>query len=153
MFRSTPPLLLLLLAGCASAGGGAAAPALEATTFAPALEVELATMAATPGGVRYRDVEAGIGAEARRGDEVTVHYQGWLPDGRRFESTAGGAPVTFRLGGRQVIRGWEEGIVGMRAGGRRRLVVPPRLGYGARAVGPVPANSVLVFEIDLVTVR
>jgi peptidylprolyl isomerase len=151
--RHVVPVLLaaILATGCASAGGSA--PAVEATVFAPELGVDPATMAGTPGGVRWRDVEAGVGAEARRGSEVTVHYQGWLPDGRRFESTAGGAPVTFRLGEGRVIRGWEEGIVGMKAGGRRRLVVPPRLGYGARAVGPVPPNSVLVFEIDLVTVR
>ena len=89
-----------------------------------------------------------------RGREVTVHYTGWLPDGTRFDTSAGGQPVTFRLGAGTAIRGWEEGLVGLRPGGRRQLVVPPRLAYGRRGLaGKVPPDATLVFLIEMVGVR
>ena len=145
-------LALLLLTACAS-GGSAAAPT-AAVAFAPALEVDTAAMRRLPSGLLVRDLDGGTGSAAARGREVTVHYTGWLPDGTRFDTSAGGQPVTFRLGAGTAIRGWEEGLVGLRPGGRRQLVVPPRLAYGRRGLaGKVPPDATLVFLIEMVGVR
>lgn len=117
---------------------------------APALGVDLASMHRR-GGVWWKDLARGSGPTARDGYTLAIHYTGWLADGTRFESSRDdGAPVRFRMGDRQVIRGWEEGIRGMRAGGRRQLVIPARLGYGGRGVpGRVPPDATLVFEVEL----
>ena len=105
-------------------------------------------------GYEKRDLIAGEGAVAAAGDEVTVHYVGTLSDGKVFDSSRDrGEPFTFTLGGRQVIRGWDEGVVGMRVGGTRRLTIAPDYGYGDRAVGPIPPNSVLIFEVELLGVE
>jgi FKBP-type peptidyl-prolyl cis-trans isomerase FkpA len=97
---------------------------------------------------------AGTGAIAKTGDRVSVHYTGWLEDGTRFDSSRERQqPFQFVLGAGSVIRGWDEGVQGMRVGGRRRLLIPPELGYGAREVGGViPANSTLVFEVELLSI-
>jgi FKBP-type peptidyl-prolyl cis-trans isomerase FkpA len=151
-----PAALLLTLAACASGAaspGGAPGP-VETTAFAPALAVDLAAMTRTPSGLFVRDLRVGDGRAAERGTQALVRYTGWLPDGTPVDSTrAAEPPVAFRLGAREVVRGWDEGVLGMRVGGRRQLVIPPRLGYGPRAVGAVPPNAVLVFTIDLVGVR
>jgi hypothetical protein len=109
----------------------------------------------TPSGLKYKDETVGTGAEARSGNQVSVHYTGWLEDGTKFDSSRDrGQPFEFALGAGSVIRGWDEGVQGMRVGGRRRLLIPPELGYGGRAVGGViPANSTLVFEVELLGVR
>jgi FKBP-type peptidyl-prolyl cis-trans isomerase len=109
----------------------------------------------TPSGLQYTDEAVGNGKEAAAGDRVSVHYTGWLQDGTKFDSSRDrGQPFEFKLGEGRVIRGWEEGVAGMREGGRRRLVIPPELGYGARAVGGViPANATLVFDVELLGVR
>lgn len=106
------------------------------------------------------DIQAGAGAEAANGNSVTVNYTGWLYDGSKpdqkgtqFDSSVGRGPFTFRLGGGQVIQGWDQGVAGMKVGGRRRLVIPPGLGYGSRANGPIPANSTLVFDVELLDVK
>lgn len=108
------------------------------------------------------DTHAGTGAEARPGDEVTVHYTGWLYDehapdrrGRRFDSSRErGQPFSFVLGAGRVIRGWDEGVAGMRVGGRRTLLIPADLAYGRRGAGRViPPNASLVFEVELLGVR
>lgn len=106
------------------------------------------------------DLRIGAGAEATSGKSVTVHYTGWLyavnqPDGKgaQFDSSAARGPFPFVLGAGGVIRGWDQGVVGMRVGGLRRLVIPPDLGYGNQTVGPIPANSTLVFDIELLTVQ
>jgi FKBP-type peptidyl-prolyl cis-trans isomerase FkpA len=108
------------------------------------------------------DVVAGAGAEAVAGRPVSVHYTGWLhdsakPDGRgkKFDSSVDrGDPFQFQLGRGQVIRGWDEGVAGMKVGGKRTLIIPPEMGYGARgAGGAIPPNATLVFDVELLSVR
>jgi FKBP-type peptidyl-prolyl cis-trans isomerase len=104
-----------------------------------------------PSNLVIEDLVVGTGATAATGDTVSVHYVGTLTNGQRFDSSYDrGQPFTFRLGARQVIAGWEQGIPGMRVGGKRRLTIPPSLAYGSQANGPIPANSTLIFEVDLV---
>ena len=106
---------------------------------------------ATESGLQYLDLQAGDGPEAQRGDNVRVHYTGWLEDGTIFDSSRRkGQPFAFPLGRGKVIRGWDEGVVGMQIGGKRKLVIPPQLGYGKRGAGGViPPNAILTFEIEL----
>ncbi len=103
--------------------------------------------------LQKEDLVLGTGEEAVRGRTVDVHYTGYLTDGRRFDSTAGKEPFSFRLGAGKVIRGWDEGVVGMKVGGKRKLTVPPDLGYGERGMGGIPPRATLLFEIELVAVR
>jgi peptidylprolyl isomerase len=107
-----------------------------------------------PSGLQYADIAIGNGATPADGQVVVVHFTGWLDDGTRFDSTrVRGKPFGFPLGSGQVIQGWDEGVRGMRAGGKRRLIVPPALGYGERGVPPVvPPNARLVFDIELIRV-
>lgn len=106
-----------------------------------------------PGSLVIEDLVVGTGQTAAAGNTVTVHYVGRLLNGTQFDSSYdAGRPFTFRLGAGQVIQGWDQGVPGMRVGGRRRLTIPPSLGYGDRAQGPIPANSTLVFEIELLGV-
>lgn len=107
---------------------------------------------APAGQVAYQDSAAGQGAAAAPGDTVTIAYTGRLQDGTVFDSSVGRAPITFTLGTGQVIPGFEQGVVGMQPGGKRLVIIPPSLGYGAQAYGPIPANSTLMFEIELVSV-
>lgn len=106
-------------------------------------------------GLSYTDLTTGTGTEAVAGKGVQVHYTGWLEDGTKFDSSLDhGAPFTFELGSGQVISGWDEGVAGMKVGGKRRLVIPPDLGYGARGAGGViPPNATLVFEVELLAVH
>lgn len=129
--------------------------AAQETAFAPALGVNLAEMQRTGRGVHVRDLTLGEGLSVGTGFTVTIHYTGWLPDGTQFEtSRLDNQAVTFRLGDGTVIRGWEEGLRGMRPGGVRQLVVPARMAYGNRGLPPViPPNTTLVFEILLVSTR
>ncbi|MBX4189292.1 FKBP-type peptidyl-prolyl cis-trans isomerase [Candidatus Parcubacteria bacterium] len=107
----------------------------------------------TASGVAVTDIAVGNGAVAGPGDTVSVHYVGTLPDGKVFDSSLDrGQPFTFLLGAGQVIRGWDEGVAGMKVGGKRKLVISPDYGYGSRAVGPIPANSTLIFTVDLLNV-
>lgn len=153
MHRVLVVLCVLVAAGCAAAAEpGAISP--ESIAFAPALQVDLAAMERTSTGVYYRDLVVGHGPPVRRGYRVAVHFTGFLPDGTQFEQMAAPVPpVEFELGAGTVIRGWESGMVGMRVGGQRQLVVPAAQGYGSRAVGRVPANATLVFVIKLVSAR
>jgi len=100
------------------------------------------------------DLVVGSGAEAVAGKKVTVHYTGTLTDGSKFDSSLDrGQPFAFPLGGGRVIKGWDEGVAGMKVGGKRKLVIPPEMGYGARGFPPViPPNSTLVFEVELLGV-
>lgn len=103
--------------------------------------------------VIIEDIVVGTGPEVKNGSKVTVHYRGWLTNGQVFDESYGrGEPFSFTPGQRRVITGWEEGTLGMQVGGKRRLVVPPVAGYGSSPVGTIPANSVLVFDIELLEV-
>ena len=115
---------------------------------------QTADLTDTGTGLRYAELAAGDGAEATSGRSVTVHYTGWLTDGRKFDSSRDrGSPFTFKLGAGQVIKGWDQGVAGMKVGGRRRLEIPPELGYGARGTGPIPGNATLVFAVELLGVN
>lgn len=105
-------------------------------------------------GFKSEDVVVGTGATAETGDTITAHYVGHLPDGRIFDSSLDrNQPISFTLGTGQVIRGWDEGLVGMKVGGKRILTISPEYGYGNRAVGAIPANSTLIFEVELLGVQ
>jgi FKBP-type peptidyl-prolyl cis-trans isomerase len=109
----------------------------------------------TPSGLKYADTKVGAGAEAKAGQTAVVHYTGWLTDGKKFDSSKDrGQPFTFPLGGGRVIKGWDEGVQGMKVGGTRKLTIPASLGYGAQGAGGViPPNATLVFEVDLLELR
>jgi FKBP-type peptidyl-prolyl cis-trans isomerase len=100
------------------------------------------------------EVAVGSGREARMGDTVDVHYTGWLEAGRQFDSSRGGEPFSFELGAGEVIKGWDQGVAGMKVGGRRRLSIPPELAYGSRGFpGVIPPQATLIFEVELLGVR
>ncbi|WP_026224966.1 FKBP-type peptidyl-prolyl cis-trans isomerase [Methyloversatilis thermotolerans] len=107
----------------------------------------------TESGLIIEDTTPGTGNEAAAGQVVSVHYTGWLTDGRKFDSSKDrNQPFSFQLGAGQVIRGWDEGVAGMKEGGVRKLTIPPQLGYGARGAGGViPPNATLVFEVELLS--
>jgi FKBP-type peptidyl-prolyl cis-trans isomerase FkpA len=107
-----------------------------------------------PAGLVIEELAVGTGAIAAAGKQVTVHYTGWLTSGKKFDSSKDrNDPFVFHLGAGQVIRGWDQGVQGMQVGGRRKLTIPPDLGYGARGAGGViPPNATLVFEVELLGV-
>ena len=109
----------------------------------------------TASGLKYKDEVVGTGAVAKPGDNVSVQYTGWLPDKTKFDSSYDrGVPFQFTLGQGQVIKGWDEGVAGMRVGGKRLLFIPPQLAYGDSGVpGVIPPNSTLTFEVELVGVN
>lgn len=104
--------------------------------------------------LQIEELEVGSGAEAVSGQPVQVHYTGWLTDGTKFDSSLDrGQPFSFPLGGGRVIAGWDQGVAGMKVGGKRRLTIPPHLGYGdGGAAGVIPPNATLVFEVELLGV-
>mgnify|MGYP001563308694 FL=1 len=111
----------------------------------------------TKSGLKYNDIVLGTGSEATSGMEVVMHYTGWLSDngakGKKFDSSVDrNDPFVFTLGIGQVIKGWDEGVAGMKAGGKRTLVIAPELGYGSRDVGNglIPANSTLIFDVEFI---
>lgn len=109
----------------------------------------------TPSGLIYEDIIVGTGATATAGHTVVVNYTGWLTNGTKFDSSKDrNEPFEFRLGAGQVIRGWDEGVAGMKEGGERKLTIPAELGYGARGAGGViPPNAVLIFDVELIKVK
>lgn len=110
----------------------------------------------TASGLKYWEVKVGTGTTAEKGKTVKVHYTGWLTNGKKFDSSVDrGEPFEFRLGAGQVIKGWDEGVAGMKVGGRRRLEIPPDLAYGSRGVGGglIPPNSTLLFDVELLGVK
>jgi len=110
----------------------------------------------TADGLEYWDIKVGTGATAQSGQKVKVHYTGWLTNGKKFDSSVdhGGEPFVFQLGAGQVIKGWDEGVAGMKVGGKRQLRIPPELGYGQRGYPPIiPSNSTLVFDVQLLGVE
>jgi FKBP-type peptidyl-prolyl cis-trans isomerase FkpA len=108
-----------------------------------------------PSGLKYQDVKVGTGAEAKSGDRVSVHYTGRLASNKKvFDSSEGKDPHVFTLGRREVIKGWDEGIAGMKVGGKRKLLIPAKLGYGTRGAGDdIPPNADLEFDTELVKVQ
>ncbi|HEY6973783.1 MAG TPA: FKBP-type peptidyl-prolyl cis-trans isomerase [Nitrospiraceae bacterium] len=108
----------------------------------------------TSSGLTYRDEVVGTGEVAVAGKTATVHYTGWLENGKQFDSSVDrGQPFSFRLGAGQVIRGWDEGVEGMKVGGKRRLTIPANLGYGARGAGGIiPPHATLIFDVELLGV-
>jgi len=112
-----------------------------------------AAVVTTESGLQIVELALGDGPPPRRGQTVVVHYTGWLTDGTQFDSSRKRDAFRFPLGVGRVIEGWDEGVAGMRVGGKRRLIVPPQLAYGERAIGPIPANSTLVFEVELLGVE
>lgn len=149
-------LALIFLAGCGlvNVPPEPTAPAIvePAGGFTSVAQDQIVT---TPSGLQYVDLVTGDGEEATDGSNVSVHYTGWLQsNGEKFDSSLDrGTPFDFQIGANTVIQGWEEGVQGMRVGGKRQLIIPPELGYGSRDVGPIPANSVLIFEVELLDVQ
>jgi FKBP-type peptidyl-prolyl cis-trans isomerase len=163
-------LVLIALAGCQEKSsttqgksGGATATAQTQVTTPPAestgagmsgTQAGAAAEVTTPSGLKYQDLVLGDGTVAEAGKQVSVHYTGWLTDNTKFDSSVDrGQPFDFILGQGQVIRGWDEGVRGMRVHGKRRLTIPADLGYGPRGQGPIPPNSTLIFEVELLDVK
>ena len=144
-------LVLLAVPALAARQPGRKALAAQASPT-PAMTREVVK----PSGLRYIDQKVGDGAEAGPGKTVEVLYTGWLEGGQRFDASLDpNHPFTFRIGIDEVIQGWHEGITGMKAGGRRRLIVPPELGYGRQGAGGgvIPGNATLIYEVELIAVR
>jgi FKBP-type peptidyl-prolyl cis-trans isomerase len=118
-------------------------------------EKETTAPTVTASGLQIIDIKIGTGDEAQKGQTVSVHYTGWLADGTKFDSSLDrGQPLSFILGGGQMIPGFDEGVVGMKVGGERRLIIPPDLAYGAQGRPPkIPANAELTFDIQLVSAK
>ncbi|MBY0525821.1 MAG: FKBP-type peptidyl-prolyl cis-trans isomerase [Gemmataceae bacterium] len=110
----------------------------------------------TNSGLKYQDLKAGTGGTAKAGDVVEVHYTGWLKkDGKKFDSSLDrGEPLSFKLGAGRVIKGWDEGVAGMKEGGKRKLIIPSELAYGKRGFGDViPPDAELIFEVELLKIK
>lgn len=109
----------------------------------------------TASGLKYVDLKVGKGKSPKSGQMVTVHYTGWLTNGKKFDSSVDrGKPFTFKIGVHQVIKGWDEGVMSMKVGGKRKLTIPPELGYGTRGAGHViPPNATLIFDVELLSVQ
>ncbi len=119
------------------------------------LSLQSGELATTATGLQYQDLVVGSGLEAKTGDTVSVHYTGWLEDGTKFDSSLDrNQPFEFTLGLGKVIKGWDEGVAGMRTGGKRKLIIPPDLGYGSSGAGGViPPNATLIFEVELLEIK
>ena len=117
-------------------------------------QAKTAAMEKTPSGLAYADMRVGTGQQPTAGKPVKVHYTGWLENGTKFDSSVDRKePFVFIIGVGQVVPGWDEGVMTMRVGGKRKLVIPPQLGYGARGAGGViPPNATLIFEVELLDV-
>lgn len=109
----------------------------------------------TQSGLKYQDLKEGTGAAAKAGDTVEVHYTGWLTNGKKFDSSVDRKePFSFKLGAGRVIKGWDEGVAGIKEGGKRKLMIPPELGYGKRGAGDdIPPDAELIFEVELLKIK
>jgi len=147
-----PLVLGLLLSFAITTEASPAAPNTKKENIKMAQAAQEVT---TPTGLKYTDEVVGNGPSPRSGQTVVVHYTGWLTNGTKFDSSLDrGQPFTFPLGQGQVIKGWDEGVASMKVGGKRKLVIPPDLGYGSRGAGGViPPNATLVFEVQLLGVQ
>jgi FKBP-type peptidyl-prolyl cis-trans isomerase FkpA len=143
-------VVLLGMGGCKCSGEKKDAATTTTATPAPSAEP-----AAAASELKFEDIKVGEGAVAEAGKQVVVHYTGTLTDGTKFDSSLDrNDPFTFSLGAGQVIKGWDEGVKGMKVGGKRKLTIPPQLGYGeAGAGGVIPPNATLIFEVELLDVK
>jgi FKBP-type peptidyl-prolyl cis-trans isomerase FkpA len=148
-------LLLVLLTASLGCGGETRKGDSSVVTFNPSLGVDTGAMTKTPSGLRYQELAKGEGAEATAGRTASVHYTGWLTNGEKFDSSRDrNEPFGFTVGAGQVIAGWDEGVAGMKVGGRRKLVIPASLGYGTAGAPPdIPPGATLVFDVELLDVR
>ena len=150
--HTTASITVLILTAAFALGQTAATkstPAARPNTNAPTKVTGDGVKTAS--GLQYWDIKVGTGTEAKAGDHVKVHYTGWLTSGKKFDSSVGGAPFEFTIGKGDVIKGWEEGVTGMKIGGKRQLRIPPDLAYGQRGYpGAIPPNATLVFDIQLI---
>src|SRR5215217_3563833 len=148
--------VIAIAASAACVGGESLAPeaTVEETTFASSLGVNLSASTRTASGAYYRDITVGPGAVIVAGDSVFVRYTGFLSNGTQIDSNvAATLPLGFRFGVGGVIKGFDEGLTGVRVGGKRQILVPPSLGYGPYDYGVIPGNSVLVFNIEVVSTK
>ena len=130
------------------------ADATQANASALGDPLEAETSQLTPSGLRITDIKIGDGPEATAGQTVSVNYRGTLENGKEFDSSYERGPFSFPLGAGRVIKGWDEGVAGMKVGGKRKLVIPPELGYGSRGAGGViPGNATLIFEVELLGIN
>lgn len=149
MFRGSIFLFVFVLASAVMFAQGGDKPDTSSPTKVTGAPKETAS------GVKYWDIRVGTGAVATMGKTATVHYTGWLENGKKFDSSVDrGEPYSFTLGEHRVILGWEEGVAGMKVGGKRQLKIPPGAGYGGRGYPPViPPNSTLIFDVELLKVQ
>jgi FKBP-type peptidyl-prolyl cis-trans isomerase FkpA len=154
LVRATALSFLLGLATACSDSTDPGTPSNPATdTYAQSLGVNLSQMTRISDALYIQDLVPGGGTLATTGKAVQVTYTGWLPNGTQFESNVGKATYGFTLGAHEVIEGWDLGLIGMKVGGKRRLVIGSALGYGSRGNGPIPPNSTLVFDVQLVSAQ
>lgn len=146
-------LLGFVLGLVAFAGGQGASPKKAADTSAPTKVTGDGVKTAS--GLQYWDIRVGTGQVAKEGSHVRVHYTGWLTNGKKFDSSVdAGKPFDFTIGNGEVIKGWEEGVSGMKVGGKRQLRIPSNLAYGEKGYpGVIPANATLIFDVQLLAVQ
>lgn len=166
-FRLTLVALLgALLAACGDGAPGndtiqalrAPAPAEEPLDpamidYHPDLQVDITAMRLHPSGLLWADDSVGTGDSLDVDMTAVVHYTGWLPDGTAFDTSRETGPFSFRVGAGEVIDAWDLGVIGMRPGGKRKLIIPPAMGYGSEGFSIIPPNAILVFEIELLEIR
>lgn len=152
--RLWPIAAAAFLAVAAAGAASAQIPTIATAKFDPSLHVNLKACKKTPGGVYYQDLKIGTGALVTKGKSPSVKYDGRLVNGTQFDATRPGAPaITFTLGENRVVAGWEEGLIGMKVGGKRQLIIPPAMGYGPNGMGRVPPNAIMVFTVEVTAVH